>query len=509
MKPIPPPFPLSVHHSIQHHSVSSSSPSIGMTIYEDEPSSIIAYTLLSDAHLQYLASDGKPGSSEGNNSSNVVDGGSGGGGGGGSGDVGSSRNGPVAVPAGGSTILLPGAQRKRQVEDVAAEKLLGVSSSKHDSKDTTTQSYNDDSGRGGNSQRGDLDSSSSTTTSPTVGTVREGAATEDVLKAGGLDEPSAEPRSYNAAGGDQAKQLASALHFKHQFSDSNTNFFCQAYFAKDFRELRQQFYLDTKPGGSERANEAAFMRSLSRCLKWDPHGGKSRAEFCKMKDERLILKQMTRAEANSVVHFIPHYIEHMREASQQRRPTVLARILGIYRIGFRNEKTGRTMKQEVLIMENVFYNRQISQTFDLKGSMRNRYAQTSERDGLVMLDENLVELMHSDPIYLRDHDKHVLKQAILNDTEFLAAKDVMDYSLLVGVDDQAQELVVGVIDYIRTFTWDKRLEMYVKQSGILGGQGNLPTVISPLSYQTRFAQAMEKYFWLAPSRWDFAAHYND
>ena len=53
-----------------------------------------------------------------------------------------------------------------------------------------------------------------------------------------------------------------------------------------------------------------------------------------------------------------------------------------------------------------------------------------------------------------------------------------------------QELVVGIIDYIRTFTWDKRLEMYVKSSGILGSApaalagsagvfGAMPTVVSP------------------------------
>jgi hypothetical protein len=27
------------------------------------------------------------------------------------------------------------------------------------------------------------------------------------------------------------------------------------------------------------------------------------------------------------------------------------------------------------------------------------------------------------------------------------------------------------VDYIRTFTWDKKLEMVVKSTGILGGQG--------------------------------------
>jgi 1-phosphatidylinositol-3-phosphate 5-kinase len=29
----------------------------------------------------------------------------------------------------------------------------------------------------------------------------------------------------------------------------------------------------------------------------------------------------------------------------------------------------------------------------------------------------------------------------------------MDYSLVVGVDSEKQELVVGIVDYIRTFTW--------------------------------------------------------
>jgi len=33
----------------------------------------------------------------------------------------------------------------------------------------------------------------------------------------------------------------------------------------------------------------------------------------------------------------------------------------------------------------------------------------------------------------------------------------MDYSLVVGVDSEKHELVVGIVDYIRTFTWYIRL----------------------------------------------------
>lgn len=33
------------------------------------------------------------------------------------------------------------------------------------------------------------------------------------------------------------------------------------------------------------------------------------------------------------------------------------------------------------------------------------------------------------------------------------------------------KLITFIADYIRTFTWDKKLEMVVKSTGILGGQG--------------------------------------
>ena len=49
------------------------------------------------------------------------------------------------------------------------------------------------------------------------------------------------------------------------------------------------------------------------------------------------------------------------------------------------------------------------------------------------------------PLYIRGHSKSVLTQAITNDTHFLSGKLVMDYSLLVGVDETRKELIVGII----------------------------------------------------------------
>jgi len=103
------------------------------------------------------------------------------------------------------------------------------------------------------------------------------------------------------------------------------------------------------------------------------------------------------------------------------------------------------------------------------------------------------------PIYIRPHTKTVLSLALSNDSRFLASQMVMDYSLLVGLDDKNDTLIVGIIDYIRTFTWDKKIENLVKSS--FGGQGKMPTVVRPTEYQTRFCEAMDRYFLLVPDRW--------
>jgi hypothetical protein len=56
-----------------------------------------------------------------------------------------------------------------------------------------------------------------------------------------------------------------------------------------------------------------------------------------------------------------------------------------------------------------------------------------------------VSVTCDDPLYILPHSKTVLTQAINNDTQFLASQSVMDYSLLVGLDKECRELVVGII----------------------------------------------------------------
>jgi 1-phosphatidylinositol-3-phosphate 5-kinase len=82
----------------------------------------------------------------------------------------------------------------------------------------------------------------------------------------------------------------------------------------------------------------------------------------------------------------------------------------------------------------------------------------------------------------------------------------------IQVDSQNKELVIGIVgrsclrhrvspfltdyeDYIRTYTWDKKLESWVKESAFLGGAGKgEPTIVTPRQYRQRFISAMERYF---------------
>ncbi|GJN40896.1 hypothetical protein PR202_gn00312 [Eleusine coracana subsp. coracana] len=165
-------------------------------------------------------------------------------------------------------------------------------------------------------------------------------------------------------------------------------------------------------------------------------------------------------------------------------------------------KGGKEMKMDVLVMENLLFERHVTRLYDLKGSTRSRYNPDSNGSDKVLLDQNLIEAMPTSPIFVGNKAKRLLERAVWNDTAFLASIDVMDYSLLVGVDERRHELVMGIIDFMRQYTWDKHLETWVKASGILGGPKNVsPTVISPKQYKKRFRKAMSAYFLVVPDQW--------
>eukprot|EP00268_Persea_americana_P061300 TRINITY_DN7729_c0_g2_i2.p1 TRINITY_DN7729_c0_g2~~TRINITY_DN7729_c0_g2_i2.p1 ORF type:complete len:1458 (+),score=277.34 TRINITY_DN7729_c0_g2_i2:442-4374(+) len=241
-------------------------------------------------------------------------------------------------------------------------------------------------------------------------------------------------------------------------------------------------------------SELDYISSLSRSKKWDAQGGKSGVLFAKTLDDRFIVKQVKKTELNSFLMYAPEYFKHILHSLSSGSQTCLAKILGIYQVIIRQSKSGKGVRTNLMVMENIFFGRNITKLYDLKGVIHSRYAPDT---GGTLLDQNFVEDMSSSPLFVGGKTKQRMQRAIWNDTSFLTSINVMDYSLLLGVDKQSREIVFGIIDYLRQYTWDKQLETWVKSSLVVP-KNEMPTVISPKDYKKRFRKFMYTFFFAIP-----------
>lgn len=328
------------------------------------------------------------------------------------------------------------------------------------------------------------------------------------------------------------------LHIRTVFQDTDDRgaitckFFCTSYWAGQFEGIRALYMKDDFNSG--------FIRSLSMCNTWVAQGGKSGAHFSKTLDDRFIVKCISRVELQMFLDFAPAYFEYIFKAHYHNLPTVLAKVLGVYTVGTHNKDNGKKTMENIIVMENIFYQRHITRVFDLKGTSRSRrvdilggketfdealmarrqlrkevktseiFEQRKFRDSKVqatdlspqvLLDDNLMELTNGRPFPLKHKAKIYFHKAVINDTLFLSIINVVDYSILVGFDEQSHEVVVGIIDYMRQYDFAKKMERMGKSVGMLTGQAE-PTIIQPSQYRKRFTLAMERYFMTVPDKWN-------
>ncbi|KAL6730603.1 hypothetical protein Aduo_001565 [Ancylostoma duodenale] len=297
------------------------------------------------------------------------------------------------------------------------------------------------------------------------------------------------PLNLNSSSVAQDEQALAAEHLEIEFQDNQASYYVKAYYAARFRLLRKLLVTE---------GEEAFIRSLSQSTFWTPQGGKSGSFFYRTQDDRFVVKQMSRFEIQSFVEFAPHYFDYVKTAVVENKLTTLCKVYGVFRVGYKSKTT--QLKVDILVMEYLFYKHNVNQVWDLKGSLRNRMAATAKTTSdLVLLDENLMKDLWNKQLYIYPHAKAALNQAISNDSHFLSSQHVMDYSLLAGVDETNGELILGIVDYMRTYTLDKKLESWVKIVAIPGA--HLPTILSPEMYCTRFSEAMDTYFPVVPDQW--------
>lgn len=200
---------------------------------------------------------------------------------------------------------------------------------------------------------------------------------------------------------EKALLRATGTHLKYQFTEGSAKMLCKIFYAEQFDALRR------KCGAADR-----IIESLSRCMKWDSKGGKTKSVFLKTLDDRLIMKSLSPIETSAFLRFAPAYFNIMAEALFHDLPSVIAKMLGFFQIIIKNPVTNTEIKLDLLIMENLFYDRSPTRIFDLKGSMRNRKIHATGEQNEVLLDENMVEYIYESPLFAREHSKKLLRASV-------------------------------------------------------------------------------------------------
>jgi 1-phosphatidylinositol-3-phosphate 5-kinase len=253
------------------------------------------------------------------------------------------------------------------------------------------------------------------------------------------DDPTVAPNGVGGLNGSEASIERNLLHeantnIRYSFTNRGVKAHCKIFYAESFDALRR------KCGVADR-----FVESLSRCSKWDSKGGKSKSIFLKTLDERFVLKSLSPIEVNAFFRFAPNYFAFTHQNLFKGLPSVIAKMFGLFQVQIKTP-SGRDFDGFMLVMENLFYEREPNRRYDLKGSMRNRKTQPTGDKDEVLLDENLVDIIYSEtPIFVREHTKKLLKASVWNDTLFLQQQNVMDYSLMAGFHDESREIIVGII----------------------------------------------------------------
>ena len=247
-----------------------------------------------------------------------------------------------------------------------------------------------------------------------------------------------------------------------------------------------------------------LILSITKSNAWtDVSGGKSKASFYKTNDEKYLFKSINKNEFNMFLEIAFYYFQHVDEYLFHKMPSVLMKILGVYKIKIKKTENNNTTVENyyLMMMENLNYGFNDEQkeikSYDLKGSTINRYIQKKEKklkDNTVLLDSNFKKDFNNEPIPLEKDLYGLLLVSVYNDTLFLSKMGIVDYSLLLYIKDTNDKhslIRVGIIDFIRKYTWDKRLEHFVKT--IINGF-NSPTIINPNDYKERFISAIKSYF---------------
>eukprot|EP00913_Durusdinium_trenchii_P019722 g18540.t1 len=190
---------------------------------------------------------------------------------------------------------------------------------------------------------------------------------------------------------------------KVDFEDKQGKYSVSIHFACHFHALRHWICGD----------DLNFVRSLHRCNKTSMSGGKTGASFYSSHDDRFLLEALNKPEFDKLVMEANSLFWYFDKVLFEKLPSVLTQVIGLFTVFTSQEWTS------------------------------------------------------GKPLYLAQEDLSYLEAAMFNDTTLLSTLYLMDYSLLLAAvppegPPNSGRLSMGIIDYLRAYTVDKKLESAVK-----------------------------------------------
>jgi len=174
-------------------------------------------------------------------------------------------------------------------------------------------------------------------------------------------------------------------------------------------------------------------------------GGKAAKEFYISGDRRFVIKVIKEEEGSAFLSTGAEYLGYLYEREARGEQSLLVKIFGIYRV--KSKKLGSV---HVIVQEHLWpRGTTMLRKFDIKGIVGRR----QREDGSTGFEENLSDFTRGKPLLVSSSTKDCFDKSLARDLSFLEkTMYVLDYSLLLGVDQVNKNLVVGIVDYCRKFS---------------------------------------------------------
>ena len=158
--------------------------------------------------------------------------------------------------------------------------------------------------------------------------------------------------------------------------------------------------------------------------------GRSGSFFFFSHDKKFIIKTIPKEELNEVLRLLPSLKEHFRTNPR----SLLSKIFGVFTV-----KTKSMSDVHLMLQENIlrFKNpANLKYVFDLKGSTVNR-EEIQLKPSTTLKDVNFLQESKANENFTQfeQSDRRALLRALHRDVEFLRQNGIMDYSLLLGIEE--------------------------------------------------------------------------